>query len=250
MSKPTHALVTPSFGTTDAEVGQKLTALYHEAQAAELAILRFGAAFWAVEQGVNATRGVNSPKRGPGSYGFANWLRDHAPEIAEGTARRYRDIAEATAERFKIEDPVRVFSLPAAELAPAEAKQQAKVIDFMAGHSMRGIQMELGLIDRPKPKKLPAEEEADRIKAEEAAYAARGEERPIDCVHVLTDTEREWWLGLTQPNRRAYNAWHPMLNFLTKDLVDQEFLRLPERDAIALKVMVKDLALALGVIRK
>ena len=81
------------FGTDDTAVGEKLTQLYHEAQAAELAILRFGAAFWVVEQKVSATCGANSPASGPGSYGFKSWLRDHAPEIAETTARRYRDIA-------------------------------------------------------------------------------------------------------------------------------------------------------------
>jgi hypothetical protein len=133
------------FGVGDKKVGEKLTALYRDAQDAELAILRFGAAFWAVEQVVLATCGQNS---GPGAYGFATWLADHAPEISRTTARRYRDIAEATAERFKIADPVRVFSLPVDQLDKQDQAKRAKVCEFMAEKSMRGIQLELGLVSR------------------------------------------------------------------------------------------------------
>ena len=131
-------------GIGDRKVGQKLTALYRDAQAAELAILRFGAAFWAVEQVVLSTCGQNS---GPGAYGFASWLRDHAPEISRTTAIRYRDIAEATAEKFKIADPVRVFSLPVEELDEQERAKREKVVEFVADKSMRGIQLELGLVE-------------------------------------------------------------------------------------------------------
>ncbi|MCS6275907.1 MAG: hypothetical protein H2171_01095 [Opitutus sp.] len=133
-------------GGGDAAIGQKLTELYNDAQAAELAILRFGAAFWAVEQGIKSTRGFNSPKAGAGAYGFNNWLADHAPEVAITTARRYRDIAEATARKFQIADPVRVFSLPASELDQADQDKRAAVVDFIANKSMRGLQLELGII--------------------------------------------------------------------------------------------------------
>lgn len=132
-------------GGADAVIGAKLTELYNDAQAAELAILRFGAAFWAVEQTIRATCGAVSGGRG-NEGGFKLWMRSHAPEIAETTARRYRDIAEATARKFQIADPVRVFSLPASELDQDDQDKRAAVVDFIANKSMRGLQLELGII--------------------------------------------------------------------------------------------------------
>jgi hypothetical protein len=135
---------------TDEQLGGALTALYHDAQAAEMAFLKFGAAFHAVEQLVSGTRAGNSPERGPGSYGFESWLRDHAPDVSPRTARRYRDIARATAEKFRIENPMDVFSLPVEDLSEADRAKRAKALEFVSDKSMRGIQLELGLVHRPK----------------------------------------------------------------------------------------------------
>lgn len=157
----------------DSQIGQALTALYRDAQQAELAILRFGAAFHAVEELVSGTRAGNSPERGPGSYGFESWLRDHAPDVSPRTARRYRDIARATAEKFRIENPVEVFSLPEEELSEADRVKRAKVVEFVSDKSMRGIQLELGLRHVPKGGNLGGRRPKAELPSPEQAVAAR-----------------------------------------------------------------------------
>jgi hypothetical protein len=209
-------------GAPDKAVGAKLTELYHEAQSAELSILRFGAAFWAVEQAVLATRGQNSPERGPGAYGFSSWLRDNAPEIALATARRYRDVAEATAQRFKITDPVRVFSLAPEKLDDAERAKRDKVVDFVADKSMRGLQLELGLVTTRGGDNTPRDAEGKRLPAAP---------KDLVCPAWATEGEKALWDRL--PSERAKLAfidWRPRIGQMAKQASDIKAGFLPDMD--------------------
>lgn len=194
----------------DAAVGRELTALYNDA---EMSILRFGAAFYAVEKIVNATRGVNSPKRGPGSYGFANWLAEHSPEIAEGTARRYRDIAEAVAQKFKIADPVKFFNAPAAELDEKDQAKRAKVIDFVADKSVRGLQLELGLVANRGGDNAKRDAAGNRLPA--------ANPKEINCPPWATEGEKALWATLQTDNQKlAFIDWRPRIAQMANQVAD------------------------------
>lgn len=224
-----------------AQVGKELTRLYREAQAAELAIVRFGAAFWAVESELTrrrgdaenetvATRG-HGGKFGDKGSGFKGWLEEYAPEISRTTARRYRDIAAALIEKFQIENPVEFFSA-APEALPASAqKKREEVIEFIASKSVRAIQMELGLIENSassasprdsekvpanidpetgKRKFYPSQKSAAEL-ANEAqerqrqnwreAFHALGFEAEQGSFGLLEDEEAEQYLGLLKDLR-------------------------------------------------
>ena len=210
-------------GGADAAIGAKLTELYNEAQAAELAILRFGAAFWAVEQGVLATCGQNSPKSGPGAYGFISWMRDHAPEVAITTARRYRDIAEKTAEKFKISDPVRVFSLPASELDQDDQDKRAAVVDFIANKSMRGLQLELGIGGRG------GSTTRGRSDGQESKPTVKSDEPPSWCNEI----QKRVWATLTEDQRNSYCEWMPRIYMMSSQVADPKKGFLPNLPQIA-----------------
>lgn len=210
-------------GGADAAIGAKLTELYNDAQAAELAILRFGAAFWAVEQGINGTRAVNSPKAGAGAYGFKNWMADHAPEINERTARRYRDIAEATAEKFMIADPVRVFSLPFAELDQDDQKKRAAVVDFIANKSMRGLQLELGIGGRGGS---PTRGRSD---GQDSIPTVKTDAPPSWCNEI----QKRVWATLTEDQRNSYCEWMPRIYMMASQVADPKKGFLPNLPQIA-----------------
>ncbi|EIP99478.1 hypothetical protein OpiT1DRAFT_03996 [Opitutaceae bacterium TAV1] len=141
-----------------AQIGQQLTALYREAQDAEVAIIRFGAAFWFVENEiVSGTRAGNSPKRGPGSYGFESWLRDNAPEISFRTARRYRDLAEAISAKYRLggaKETCELFDASPEQLPPDWQAKREKVRSFISDKSVRALQLELNLASAPAPRNV------------------------------------------------------------------------------------------------
>ncbi|MDR1283827.1 MAG: hypothetical protein LBK99_23870 [Opitutaceae bacterium] len=145
------------------QIGAQLTALYRQAQDAEVAIIRFGAAFWLVENMLatedtekkSGTRAGLSVKRG--YVGLATWLREFAPDISERTARRYRDLAEALSEKFHLGNPevtMRLFDADLQSLPEADQKKREKVRDFVSGQSVRAMQMELGLTSAPTPRNV------------------------------------------------------------------------------------------------
>lgn len=181
-----------------AQLGAELTTLYHEAEDGFRRVLRFGAAFLRVEQIVNGTRAVNSPKRGPGAYGFANWLRDHAPEISERSAIRYRDITEALCGKFKIADPERVFAADAATLPEADQAKRAKALDFVAEKSLRQVQLELDLVSA-KPSESPMravrkQAEAKTPEQKDAEFIAAARATALQTMIAFDELDDRWQL--------------------------------------------------------
>jgi hypothetical protein len=125
-------------------LGRELTELYHDAVAGHLRVLTFGSKFLEVEERVTImTRSDGG--RGSGGQGMKAWLADHCPEIARSTAYKFRDIAAAVADKFKVAEPAKIFTAAPAQLTGPDAKKREKVMAFMADKSLRGLQLELGL---------------------------------------------------------------------------------------------------------
>lgn len=223
-------------------LGKELTALYRDAVEGHMRVLAFGAKFMAVESCV--TSRDTTPSRGPTAKGtgMKAWLEEHAPEIARSTAYKFRDIAEGVAKKFHLADPSRIFALPEGELNEAEQKKREKVLAFATDNSLRSMQLELGLIDKPKPKI------AAKIAAHRAAAAA-GIELPVECCHALNVEQEKWWGGLTNTERRAYNEWSDKLDFFEREKSEQTFMRLPACDREILKTYIRYFAEHLGIVR-
>ncbi len=132
-----------------AQVGAQLTALYRAAQDAELAILRFGAAFWWAEENCAHLHSFTAGGPGRGKKGgFADWLRRHAPEVERTKAIRLRELAKAIAEHHQLGGAAETVSLletDPATLAPADQAKREEVRAFVAEKSVRALQLELGL---------------------------------------------------------------------------------------------------------
>lgn len=124
-------------------LGAELTALYHDAVAGHLRVLAFGAKFLEVEERVTiVTRSGSHDTKG---QGMKAWLAEHCPDIARSTAYKFRDIAAAVADKFRVKDPALVFAGDAAALPAPVRRQREKVMAYMADKSLRGLQLELGL---------------------------------------------------------------------------------------------------------
>ncbi|MDR2982327.1 MAG: hypothetical protein LBV12_08795 [Puniceicoccales bacterium] len=200
---PTTAVITLNrtalSADNHAEIGAQLTILYRDAQEAELKILRFGAAFSAVEQNLS-TRGQVSGGRG-NKGGFAEWLRTYAPDISRPTAIRYRDIAIGIAEKFNIIDPVAFFDADPKTLPAPEQKKREKVLEFVSEKSVRAIQLELGLTTasteeknfkkvQEKPQPPPQPKIPDSPVEQQKMWAEAARKRAVDAfseLHVLDD---------------------------------------------------------------
>lgn len=157
----------------DHAIGLELTALYNDANDGFRRVLRFGAAFLYVESRVTACDTHNNTARKGG--GMKGWLEKYAPDVARSTAYKYRDIAEAVALKFHIADPALCFGTDQKALPPAEQAKREKAIEFVAGKSLNGVQMELGLKNAPTPKPIvqqaaltPEQEHEEFIKAARA----------------------------------------------------------------------------------
>lgn len=148
MSKPTpyqpDAVIAP---LQDAELGALLTAQYHKAVGAMPEVLRFGAMLIRLEQHILSTHGqVSKGGRSNTDGSVAEWLRQHAPEVARTTALRFRDVTLGIAESYKElvgEKIARQFALADLVVAepdelpePARKKQQA-LFEYIAGTSQR-----------------------------------------------------------------------------------------------------------------
>jgi hypothetical protein len=130
-------------------LGLELTELYHEALEGHMRVLSFGAKFLEVESYVSTCGQVSGGRGNKG--GVAEWMRVNAPEISRPTAYRFRDIAAGMAKKFGIKNPALVFCTPLKSLPAADRKKRDKVLEFTADKSLRGLQLELGLLlNRPK----------------------------------------------------------------------------------------------------
>jgi len=246
MKTKNELATTPTATLTPAEhkqLGEELTALYQDAIDGHLRVLAFGARFLAAENIVSTCGNFNllscsSSRKGTG---MKAWLAQYAPEISQPTACRFRDIAQAVADKFKIADPARIFTTTPKELLPADLKKRETALEFTAEKSMRAIQLELGLIVRKT--------EAQRIGEKIAEARARGEKLPVDCCHYLSPEKQEWWDGLHEDARIAHNAWHAHFAFLDNEQAKKHYLHLPKIEQLALKQYVSYFAKQLAGVK-
>jgi hypothetical protein len=161
------------------EIGAQLTVFYEVAQGAELAFLRFGVAFWWVEEvfAKLAKTSQPSPKGGRPKKGLADWLKTYAPGIAEPSARRYRDIAKAIAKRLEIEaahDLGEVLDAGPGDLPPEWQEKRKQMQSMVSGKSVHALQLEFDL-RQPTPAEIArsASAGAGGLSAEERAAGKR-----------------------------------------------------------------------------
>lgn len=135
-------------GNPDAEMGAQLTEQYHRATGGMVEVLKFGAMMIQMEEAFDSARGAKHEGRGryaKGS-GFKGWLKEHAPDIKEGTAYRLRAVTESIAERYETivgAKTAKQFALPALVTTPREqlpeaaAAKQLDLFNYVAGTSQR-----------------------------------------------------------------------------------------------------------------
>jgi hypothetical protein len=140
-------LLNPS-ETANVELGRELTLRYNRAINAWGAILHFGAMLAQLETHLTASLPSNERERGryvKGS-GLKGFLDTYAPEIDERKARRIRDVAQAVAEREKID--IALFTEPVEALPAADRKKIEGALSFLEEKNMKAVQLELGLVSR------------------------------------------------------------------------------------------------------
>lgn len=215
---PSATLTTPADHAT---LGAELTELYHEAVEGNMRILAFGARLLEVEHLVS-TRGIvnslssKSTKTGSGLKG---WLETNAPEISVGTAWRWKDIAEATAKKFKVGNPSLVFGADLAALSDGDRTKRDQVWGFVQEKSQRGLQLELKLVSRR------AGGGDTRSAAAKAAQVAKGtlpKELSLPDSPWVTEGHKALWPKLDNAQRIAWLEWMPRVQAIAADLADPQ----------------------------
>lgn len=193
----THALEivapgnSPLVTADDALLGQQLTEQFQRATGGIKEVLKFGAMMMMLRENFS-TRGEVSGGRGK-KGGMSEWLKTHAPDVAESTAYRFMHVAEAVQAEFKLPKKVSFLDLATkpAEALPAPLREkQLELFQFIQGTSRNSW------LDRFKPAKLrggdtsggePAKEQTPEEKYEAALAAIT--ERAKDLgkrLHVFT----------------------------------------------------------------
>lgn len=214
-------------------MGEQLTAQYRKAQSAQLEIITFGAMLIDAEAAICATRGTVSSidreqltkvevKHIGGSsakgQGLKGWLAQYAPEVTYGTARRYRDIAEALVGHLHLKSTEQLKLLTATDATLDEklAKKRAELLDLVTEKSVRGIQLELGLRDEPALRG-GAREKKPSSEGDESEEVPVQLEIPANWFWV-TPQQRAHFSTLTENERQAWIVWGPRLHDLSNDL--------------------------------
>jgi hypothetical protein len=207
------AIVAPAQPLTAADhirLGAELTALYQEALVGHLRVLAFGAKFLEVEANVSTCGQVSGGRGNKG--GMSDWLRAHAPEVSRSTAYRFRDIAEAVAKKFKLAEPARVFALTAGELTPKEQRARKKVLAFTEEKSLRGLQLELGLV---------ATRGGDHHKRDAEGNPVPAQSKLLLCPDWATEPEKALFASLkTDGQRAAFLDWRPRMRQIAEQVRD------------------------------
>jgi hypothetical protein len=237
------AIVAPAQPLTAADhirLGAELTALYQEALVGHLRVLAFGAKFMEVEHRVTIVTRSDGGQFGEKGKGMKAWLEEHAPEIARSTAYKFRDIAEAVAKKFKLAEPARVFALTAGELTPKEQRARKKVLAFTEEKSLRGLQLELGLV---------ATRGGDHHKRDAEGNVIHGEAKPLVCPDWATESERALFGTLkTEGQRAAFLDWRPRMRQMADQVRDPVHGFLAELDEATKADLVAAVVELLGFI--
>lgn len=211
----------------DAEMGEELTAQYHRATGGMVEVLKFGAMMIEFEHTLesDSTRGV-APKSGSPKTkgtGFKAWLKEHAPDIKEGTAYRLKAVTESIVVDYESivgKKIAKAYSLPALvnsstdELPADVAAKQLELFNFVSGTSQRSW------LDRfkPAPRLGGKTYERDGVK---------GVRKELPADHEM---------------RVAVDLWTPTMRFLAEDgLHEKTWAHLPDAMMRELKGLLIDL---------
>lgn len=203
-------------------LGAELTSLYHDAVEGNMRILAFGARLLEVEQ-VVSTCGIVNPlscKSSKSGGGLKAWLAENAPEISIGTAWRWKDIAEATAEKFKIKNPAAIFGSDAKSLGDADRAKREKVATFVAEKSQRGLQLELGLATRAAS---GGDTRSAKARAEQAARGHVPSDEvpfPTPGTPYVIAADQPFFDKLDREQRLAWIQWGLRFREIAADLGD------------------------------
>ncbi len=219
----------------DAEMGAQLTEQFHRATGGMVEVLKFGAMMIQMEASFDSARGAKSHE-GSGRFakgtGFKGWLKEHAPEVKEGTAYRLRAVTESIATQYEqIVGPkvAKQFALSALVTTPADqlpkpaADKQLQLFDYVRGTSQRswldqfkpatargGNTYERGG-GKGKPKKLTAEQAA-KISRDLCLNGSQ----TLAAIHkdaaytVLTDAELDGLIDHCDEVHKAALAWRKL----------------------------------------
>lgn len=204
-------------------LGEELTELYHDAVEGNMRILAFGARFLEVERLVTvpvSTRGHGKGGRFENEGGgMKGWLETNAPDISRPSAYRWRDIAEATAKKFKVQNPSLVFGSDIKALSEGDRAKRDQVWGFVEEKSQRGLQLELKLVSRR------AGGGDTRSAAAKAAQVAKGnlpKELSLPDSPWVTEGHKALWPKLDNAQRIAWLEWMPRVQAIAADLADPQ----------------------------
>lgn len=172
-SAETQLVVVPAGEITDAEMGRQLREQELKVNRAEFELFIFGGMMLTIRAKVDSTREVNSPKRGPGTKGtgLKAWMKKNAPEVSEGRAYKYMNLAEALITEFRLGkkvDLVHLLTAAPEQLPPALQNLRKKIAKLVEGKSDRQLMFLFGTA-APKKKGGDPEVTVERTLEEKVA---------------------------------------------------------------------------------
>lgn len=208
-----NQLLSPS-ETANQELGRELTLRYKRAVTAWGAILHFGAMLAQIEAQLTANVAANSQPKG-GRYvkgsGLKGFIETYAPEVDERKARRIRDIAQAVAEREKLD--IALFTQPVEELPAKDRKKVEHALEWMDEKNMHAVQLELGLITTRGGDNARRDQNGKRLPAEQP--------KELVCPAWANEPEKALWNTLQTENQKlAFIDWRPRINLMASQVMN------------------------------
>jgi len=206
----------------NALMGAQLTAQYKLALAGAVEVLKFGAMMLMLRDRVATL--ASETHKGKGRYakgsGVKGWLKEHAPEVKEGTAYRFLHVAEAIEAKFPLPKGISFVQLattPAAQLPPKLRSKQKELFEYVSGTSRNSW------LDQFKPalpagghhpaEKEPTDEEkyqaalAQAKKDHAETFTVLGSLTGRDAYQILTDPELDLAIDVAKAFLAKAEAW-------------------------------------------
>jgi len=166
----------PSTDTTPADlaIAEQLVVQYRKADSAasriaeaNLDLVVFGGMLVQLEEELRRSDG---PKRGRGAFGLKNWMEIHTPTIPRTRAIELRSLAEAIANRWKLDTGTLqnlLTSPDGAKLPTGLSTKRKQILEDLGAGSLHRLHMEYGVrshggkrvaAEKPAPKAQTLEE--------------------------------------------------------------------------------------------
>ncbi len=218
----------------DAEMARQLGEQYSRAVGGMREVLIFGAMMMQLEKELSA-RGqlkVGRPAKGE-SGGVSEWLETHRPEINRSTAYRFKTVAEAIQNDFKVPAKITftdLVMLPSESLTEPLRLKQQELFDYVDGTSQRSW------MDKFKPRHNPGGWKGGPKKIEDS------DDEPLKLPHGMRPDEFGIYKLADHEGRYAMLIWQETYHFLeTNGLDEKSWAHLPDPILRKLKGILVDL---------